>query len=267
MGSEDCKECLISFLNAVLNNTIVDIEILENLELPKETLEGKFGRLDVRAKFLDGTIINVEIQVRNEGNITERSQYYNSRLYVGSIKEGDNYRLLTRVISINILDFNYFPYKEFHISGHLRVDQHPEDILSDKQEYHFIELPKFYASKEYDITNPLHRWLTFFNQDLEKEQLEELISMDTAIRTADEKVKKVLSSEDQMRYYEAIEDARRNMITSIQFNREKGREEGREETIELVDFLIRNNRIDDLKKALHDEEFRKELYKEYTYKE
>lgn len=276
MGTEDCKECLLSFLNAVLNDTIEDIELLKNLELPKETLEGKFGRLDIRAKLTNRTVINIEVQLLNEDNIVERSQYYNSRLYVGSIKKGEDYRLLSKVISINILNFSYFPYKEFYISGHLRVDQYPEDILSDRQEYHFIELPKFYSHETHDKTNPLHRWLIYFNQNVEKEELEELMSMDQAIKTAEEKVKKILSSEEQRRYYEAIEDARRNMVSSMRYNREKGKEEGIKEgkkegkkegeirTIELMKLLLQENRKNDMQQALQDDKFREALFKEYN---
>jgi hypothetical protein len=63
MGTEECKECLISFLNAVLKEEITDLEILKNLDLPRESPEGKYGRLDVRAKLSEGTQINVQAKI------------------------------------------------------------------------------------------------------------------------------------------------------------------------------------------------------------
>ncbi|HHV12986.1 MAG TPA: Rpn family recombination-promoting nuclease/putative transposase [Clostridiales bacterium] len=77
MGTEECKICLISFLNAVLEEELTDVEIIENLELPQETPEGKFSRLDIRAKLPNGAQVNIEVQLLNEDNIVKRSQYYN----------------------------------------------------------------------------------------------------------------------------------------------------------------------------------------------
>ncbi len=185
MGTEECKVCLISFLNAVLELELTEVELIKNLELPKESPEGKFGRLDIRAKLPDKTQVNIEVQLLNEDNIKERSQYYNGRLFVSGIREGEDYRHLGKVISINLLNFNYLPYAEFHISSHFRIDQHPQELLTDDQEIHFLELKKFYKEGIYDINNSLHRWLKFFDRNLEETDLKELIRMDEAIRIAE----------------------------------------------------------------------------------
>lgn len=271
MGTEECKICLISFLNAVLEEEITDVEILENLELPQELPEGKFGRLDIRAQLIDGTQINIEVQLLNEDNIVKRSQYYNGRLYVAGISLGDDYKLLGKVISINILNFNYLPYPEFHISSHFRVDQHPEEILSSDQELHFLELKKFYSSKEYDRRNPLHRWLKYFDRNLEEDELKELIQMDGAIKMAEEKTRKVSSDEKEMRYYEALEDARRNRVSSMRYQMEqgiaigekRGEERGEKKLADLMTCLIKDNRMEELQQAAVDSKLREELYKEY----
>lgn len=279
MGTEECKICLISFLNAVLEEEITDVEILENLELPQELPEGKFGRLDIRAKLIDGTQINIEVQLLNEDNIIKRSQYYNGRLYVAGIGLGDDYKLLKKIISINILNFNYFPYPEYHISSHMRIDQRPHEILSDDQELHFLELKKFYNSKEYDRRNPLHRWMKYFDRNLEEEELKELIRMDGAIKVAEEKTRKISSDDKEMRYYEALEDARRNMISSKRYQmeqgmkkgieigrkegKEKGREEGEARLASLMKCLLQDTRMEELQQVISDTKLREELYKEY----
>lgn len=43
-----------------------------NPELPPESLEGKFSRLDLNLKF-DNRIVNVEIQVKNEPDYRDRT--------------------------------------------------------------------------------------------------------------------------------------------------------------------------------------------------
>ncbi len=287
MGTEECKICLVSFLNAVLEEELTDVEIIENLELPQETPEGKFSRLDIRAKLPGGTKVNIEVQLLNEDNIVKRSQYYNGRLFISGIGLGDDYKELRKVISINILSFNYFDYPEFHISSHFRVDQHPEKVLSDDQEIHFLELKKFYKSEIYDRKNPLHRWMKYFDRNLEEYELKVLVKMDKAIATAEERSKRAAASEKEMRYYEALEDARRNMISSMNYQWEqgfregedRGREEGRKEGIQkgiqegiqegelrfaaLTERLLQDNRMEELQQSIKDPELREKLYQEY----
>ncbi|HHV12591.1 MAG TPA: Rpn family recombination-promoting nuclease/putative transposase [Clostridiales bacterium] len=284
MGTEECKICLISFLNAVLEEELTDVEIIENLELPQETPEGKFSRLDIRAKLPNGTQVNIEVQLLDENNIVKRSQYYNGRLFISGIGLGDDYKELGKVISINILNFNYLDYPEFHISSHFRVDQHPEDVLSDDQEIHFLELKKFYKSEKYDRKNPLHRWMKYFDRNLDEDELKELVEMDKAIAAAEERSKRAAASEKEMRYYEALEDARRNMISSMNYQREQGfregedrgrkegRKEGKQEGIQegelrfatLTEHLLRDQRMEELQQSIKDSELRESLYKEYA---
>lgn len=226
MGTEECKICLISFLNAVLDLDIKDVTIKENKELPSDNIDGKLGRLDVLAVLEDGTLINIEVQICNEGNIIDRTLFYNFRLYIDSIKKGDNYVNTAKVITINLLNFDYLPFDDFHLSCHLRFDQYPKDILTDKTEIHFIELKKFYKSITFNKNNSLHRWLRFFDQSISDNELKELISMDKAIATAENKAKKVSSDEVEFRYYQAREDARRDYNNALIYATNKGLSEG-----------------------------------------
>ncbi|MGB8452475.1 MAG: Rpn family recombination-promoting nuclease/putative transposase [Anaerocolumna sp.] len=271
MGTEKYKVCLVSFLNAVLGTDFKDVEILENLELPKDSPEGKFGRLEVRAKLQDGTQINIEVQLLNERNMIKRSQYYNGRLFISGIRQGEDYSKLGKVISINLLNFDYLPYREYHISSHFRIDQYPEELLTADQEIHFLELKKFDREEVYDINNPLHRWMKFFDCNLEKEALKELIRMDVAIAAADERMNKAAASEKEMRYYEAMEDARREMVSAINYHRNQGFKDGEEKGkaeeanrfATLMSLLLKDKRMAELKKVAEQPESREVYYKEY----
>lgn len=96
--------------------------------------------------------------------------------------------------------------------------------------------------------------------------------MDQAIKTAEEKVKRILSNEEQMRCYEAIEDARRNMVSSMRYNWEKGKEEGIEQgktvgekrLASLMKLLLEEKRMEELEQVVNDNVFREKLYKEYS---
>lgn len=49
-------------------------------------------------------------------------------------------------------------------------------MLTDILELHFVECPKF-RSQPFDISDPLHRWLRFLEQNTSKEQLEEFTKL------------------------------------------------------------------------------------------
>ena len=62
----------------------------------------------------------MEVQVRNQFNMEKRSLYYWSRQYAKGIGIGQDYRILPRVISINIVDYPIFTEGGFHTCFHLR---------------------------------------------------------------------------------------------------------------------------------------------------
>lgn len=62
------EKYLIDFLNALLKMDIKSIEIREEVNLEKLSKEEKGGRLDLQAKLGDGTIVSIEMQMRDEGN-------------------------------------------------------------------------------------------------------------------------------------------------------------------------------------------------------
>ncbi len=67
------EEFLIDFLSALLKRNIKTIKIREEVNLEKLSLEEKGGRLDLQANLEDGTIVSIEMQLRNEYNIEERT--------------------------------------------------------------------------------------------------------------------------------------------------------------------------------------------------
>ena len=74
------EEFLIDFLNALLNKDIKSIEVREEVNLERLSKEEKGGRLDLQAKLKDGTIISIEMQLRNEYNIEERTTLYSGKV-------------------------------------------------------------------------------------------------------------------------------------------------------------------------------------------
>ncbi len=91
--------------------------------------------------------------------------------------------------------------------------------------------------------------------------------MDEAIKVAEERTERAALSEEEMRYYEALENAPRNMISSHNYHRAQGFKEGEEKEgarfAALMDHLLQDNRMEDLQKIAKYPDLRKIYFKEY----
>lgn len=226
MGEKGDEAQLIAFLNAVLNrkpeNRIVSVEIIENKELPPDFLGGKTSKLDVRAVLADGTRVNIEIQIKNEYNMDRRSLRYWAIEYTRGIVEGQDYIDLPAVIAVNILDFGFITLDEFHTSFHIYEDSHKDYMLTDALEMHFLDMVKWRKLKEKDYTNPMHRWMVYFDWKSPPELIEEVMKMDVAIRTANDRLEMIRNDPDFSHAYDMYELTRIDYKLGMQGARQDG---------------------------------------------
>ena len=225
-GSEEHPEILISFLNAVLKpkKPIVSVEI-KNSDLEKEYIEDKFSRLDVKALTSNKEIINIEIQLKNEYNIIQRSLYYWSKLYEEQLSECDRYDKLSRTVCINILDFKYLKNDRFH-NGYRLKEIETNEELTDLQEIHFIEIPKLkrFESTE-EIVDLLEGWVEFL-RDPESEVIRKLEMSNKEIREAKDELYRLSRNSKERELYYLREKSLRDEISALANAKEKGLKEG-----------------------------------------
>ena len=225
-GSEEHPEILISFLNAVLKpkKPIVSVEI-KNSDLEKEYIEDKFSRLDVKALTSNKEIINIEIQLKNESNMIQRSLYYWSKLYEEQLSEGDRYDKLSRTVCINILDFKYLKNDRFH-NGYRLKEIETNEELTDLQEIHFIEIPKLkrFESTE-EIVDLLEGWVEFL-RDPESEVIRKLEMSNKEIREAKDELYRLSRNSKERELYYLREKSLRDEISALANAKEKGLKEG-----------------------------------------
>ena len=242
-GSEEHPEILISFLNAVLKpkKPIVSVEI-KNSDLEKEYIEDKFSRLDVKALTSNKEIINIEIQLKNEYNMIQRSLYYWSKLYEEQLEEGDRYDKLCRTVCINILDFKYLKNDRFH-NGYRLKEIETNEELTDLQEIHFIEIPKLkrFESTE-EIVDLLEGWVEFL-RDPESEVIRKLEMSNKEIREAKDELYRLSMDEKERALYFIREKSIRDEISALANAEEKGMERGikkgeRNKAIEIAKSLL-----------------------------
>ena len=108
-------------------------------------------------------------------------------------------------------------------------------------------MKKFNALPDKDIkNNSLHRWLTFFDQNISDDTLKELMAMDTAIYKANEKMEFLANDKEVLRLYHLRE------MAQIDYNSDmkKAKDEGRaEEKIKVArNALKMNMSVDDISK-------------------
>ncbi|NEO55642.1 MAG: Rpn family recombination-promoting nuclease/putative transposase, partial [Okeania sp. SIO3B5] len=95
-GSEQSKEILISFLNAIIydgEKTIKDLTIVNPFN-PDKIISLKETYLDVKAVLIDGSIVIIEMQVAPMTAFNKRVAYNLSKAYANQLDKGENYPLL-----------------------------------------------------------------------------------------------------------------------------------------------------------------------------
>ena len=242
-GSEKHPGVLISFFNEVLKpkNNITDVEI-KNTDIDKSYIEDKFSRLDVKAVTSKNEIINIEIQLKNEYNMIQRSLYYWSKLYEEQLEEGDRYDKLCRTVCINILDFKYLKNDRFH-NGYRLKEIETNEELTDLEEIHFIEIPKLKKiNSEKDIVDVLEGWVEFL-RDPESEVVRKLEMTNKEIREAKDELYRLSMDEKERALYFIREKSIRDEISALANAEEKGMEKGikkgeRNKAIEIAKSLL-----------------------------
>ena len=108
------ESILKDFLIAVLNIPIEKIEVVKEAQLERKIETNKLGILDIKATLNNKITVNIEMQVKNEYNIKERSLFYWSELYSSELYKNQDYTENKKTITINILDFNIFEEGPYH---------------------------------------------------------------------------------------------------------------------------------------------------------
>ena len=251
-GRRSHERVLVCLLNSILNGkpSIKSVK-LEPTEYKKTSIDGKSIRLDIVATSDDGTILNVEIQCKCNGNIEDRASFYKARLRSDKLKEGEDYTSIPDIISIWIC-----VEPETHRKGccHEIVDMYkdngidPIEIASEKMRHFIIELTKLEATPKSFLNDMFTIWMQFIKDPetippefLEipevKEAMDELTYMSSDPETRavyDARVRELndIYSGQTTRYKEGLAEG-------IEKGRAEGIEKGRaEEKIAMTKSLL-----------------------------
>ena len=158
---------LMSFIGDILDippGEITQIDVLNPNILPS-AIDGKQGQLDLKMHVND-KVVNVEVQLKDEGNFKDRSVFYWSKIYTDELKRGQVYEDLKQTITINILNFDLFDCEEACSSFKL-LETTRHEVLTDKCSILFFELTK--VNNKVDSTDRKKLWLQLINAETEEE--------------------------------------------------------------------------------------------------
>jgi predicted transposase/invertase (TIGR01784 family) len=199
--------------------------VIMNPEIPPETLGKKFCRLDVRMT-VNGQLINLEVQVKDEGDYPERALFYWAKSYSNALPAGGEYAQLPRTIVISILNFNLFSCAEFSSEFQLlEVSRH--ELLTDKIGFIFYELLK--TPEEMDKDDYELLWLALFRANT-KEELQKIEALGVPeMNEAIGAYRTVTASREFLELERLREKAAHDEAQALGNAERRGRMEGRKE--------------------------------------
>lgn len=274
-------DILEGFLSELLFEDITVVEILES-ESNKESVRGKFNRLDLKCRNSKGEVILIEVQYDHEIDFLQRLLYGVSRAVTEHFKEGQKYSDIVKVYSIAIVyfdlghgsDYIYHGttvFKGLHKNEELTLSEIQKDFF--RKEHPSQIFPEIYVIKVKNFDNvarnTLDEWIYFLKSGEIKDSFRA-----RGLKKAKEKLDVLKMSEKERQQYQAYLDDlsyQASMVnSSYGVGRYEGREEGREEgkalsIIEMlqegdISFVKARQKIDRLKSQNPDAAFWPGIY-------
>lgn len=249
-GSEQSKDILISFLNAILYNgnpMIEDLEIINPYLAPK--IRGvKDTYLDVKARLAGKKTVIIEMQVLNVEGFEKRILYNAAKAYSIQLDQGEDYTLLNPVIALTITDFEIFPSLDKIISRFvLKEKEYLVDYLIHDIELVFVELPKFSKELE-ELETITDKWIYFIKSARSLDAVPETMGVIPEIKKAFEIANQANLSREELEDLEKreiyIHDQRNAIKRAIRQGREQGLQVGREEGMREAKLEIAKQLLD-----------------------
>ena len=215
---ENVKGFLIDLLN-LKEKQIKKIEIKDPFT-SGENKEEKEGILDIKLTLNGNKKINIEMQNTYQEDWTERSLFYNCRMFTEGFKKGEPYWKLSPCIHVGILNFNMMKSPGYYHKVTLR-DEKTNELYSRKFQFHMIELKKTKTTKGKARKHPLYRWARLIAATTWEEVAQESAGNRYMERIQEEMVK--MSQDERDRYlYLREEMAASDRVSQLQSAENRG---------------------------------------------
>lgn len=235
------KRALKGLLCALLDMKLEEIRTVKVLNPIEEgdVVNDKAVILDLLLELNDNRIIDIEMQVEDEGNWEERSLVYLSREF-DQLHKGEIYENVKKTIHIGILDFTpkgfpeklYMDYYFYHYNtGHK---------YSDKMSIRVLQLNQLGKKEDEEKMPDLYHWAQLFKAT-SWEEMRMLAKENEEIKECVVTLKELSADERARMQYEARLDYQRRLKGAEFHGMEKGIEKGIEKNlVYTVDNAMRN---------------------------
>ena len=130
--------CILYPLLHLNMKSVSSVRITNPIELGKH-IDDKDFYLDIKLELDHHTVINLEMQVLNEGNWSESSLVYLCRAFDNLLK-GEDYNEVKPAIHIGILDFTLFPQYPELFATYWMMNEKNHSIYSRKFRLSVLDL-------------------------------------------------------------------------------------------------------------------------------
>ena len=226
-GERGCEEETLHLINTITGKNFTSLSYVPN-EMEGLHKGNKKSNVDVLVLVNDGSIINIEAQIKPQKSFHKRSHFYNSRIYSVLLKVGDDYEELPKTYMINILDFNLLQTEDYH-STLVLCEKRSKQMIDDIMEIHYIELPKFrkeLKKGKIDLNDPISRLTLLFNKNTSPNLIKQVINMDKSANKIYEKTLHVLKNQKEYLAYIRAEQAELDYKAQIKYAEETGEKNG-----------------------------------------
>lgn len=169
-----------------------------------DSLTDKTLIMDLLVHFNNNRIINLEMQVINEHNWTDRSLTYLCRTF-DHLNKGDLYSQVQSVIQIGFLDFTLFPDAPEFYATYQMLNVKTHSLYSSKITLSVVDLTRKDLATEEDKQYQIDYWTSFFKATT-WEDIKTLAKENEYIKEAAETVFKLTRDQQIRRQLEARED-------------------------------------------------------------
>ena len=208
-----CKQ----MLERILHIEIADLSYLETEKSMSTRYQSKGIRLDVYVKDEQGTVYNIEMQVRKpetEG-LAKRTRYYQSMMDADLMEPGTDYLALNQTIIIFICPFDPFDAGRYLYTFENVCQEDHEITLGDGTRKIFLNTKGTHGSIDDSIKAFLH-------------YVDGVISDDLFVREIDEEIHNIkIKGQERMGYMFFADRISEERQEAMQEGRAEGRAEGR----------------------------------------
>jgi len=220
----------MELINVVMElpHPVISIEYIPP-ELLSENTDKKTIIVDVRCTDDHNRHFIVEMQVARQKSLKKRVLFNASRVYGRQITSGEDYDKLQPVYALCLTDHVIEPDTDRWKHKYILINEDEPWRKIQEVEMHFIELSKCRKRDNFNLENPLDRWVKYlidptFIKDFTMETAYNYPNLKKAVELLDESN----YTEGQLIAYDRYLDSIRTWNSSMKLSYEEGIEEGME---------------------------------------